>query len=198
MSLVAAARLSGARSQQVFDVLLRSLSEPGTIHQLGMDDLPEVPTTLWLPLALADVDINVHVGGPDGDHWVELVRDATGARPATIEDAWIAVLDDDPSERLASIHIGSALAPEAGARVALPVATLETTASDASPVELVLAGAGVPGERSLAVGGLDSTVFEKIGRASGVFPAGFDTWLFAPDGRVAAIPRSTTVTIRRS
>ena len=38
-------------------------------------------------------------------------------------------------------------------------------------------------------------VIEADSADSGEFPAGLDVWLFSPDGQVAAIPRSTTLTI---
>jgi alpha-D-ribose 1-methylphosphonate 5-triphosphate synthase subunit PhnH len=85
---------------------------------------------------------------------------------------------------------GTALAPEDAARLTIAVDDLDAHGDGA----VVLRGPGVPGERRLCVRGLDRKTLLSLGRASGTFPAGIDTWLVTADGRVAAIPRSTTVT----
>ena len=87
MSLIASARLAGQRSQQVFDTLLRTLAEPGTVHRLPADLPQEVPTHLWPVMALADVDVTVD---PDRYHALDAplivgdpsrLRDETGWSP---------------------------------------------------------------------------------------------------------------------
>lgn len=191
MSLVAAARISGGTSQQVFDTLLRSLSEPGTVRQLPVELLPDVPPPLWLALGLADVDIAVSVDADPTSPMATLVRDVTGATICEVEDAWLVVLQSPATATTAvldNVSIGTALAPEDGARVAIGV-----DGFGPGGVQLTLAGPGVDGERSLSVHGLEPTVADRLGQESGAFPTGFDTWLIAPNGDVVAIPRSTRV-----
>lgn len=192
MSLAARARLTGHRSQQTFDTLLRTLAEPGTVRSLPAAVVdPEIPCPCLLALALADVDVAVNVSGGRSRHLGQLVRDATGATVVPLERAWLAVLLAPTGDELDRLSTGDALHPELGARVGLAVTGLH--AGDGGAMRLGLEGPGVPGRRILGVDGLGAGVLRRLGRASGTYPAGFDTWLFAPAGQVAAISRSTTV-----
>ncbi len=200
MTAVADARIDGSRSQQVFDALLRSLAEPGTIRRLPIDQLPDAPTVLWLPLAIADVDIGVNVDDDLAGPLASLVRDATAATLTSLDDAAIVALTDvGDGAVLDRVRVGSALAPEDGARVAIAVEGFgpsnDSTADSPADVQLHLEGPGVPGTRSITVRGLDPSAAARLGQASGHFPAGFDSWLFSPAGDVVAISRSTTITI---
>ncbi|MEW2360122.1 phosphonate C-P lyase system protein PhnH, partial [Spirillospora sp. NPDC029432] len=62
-------------------------------------------------------------------------------------------------------------------------------------VTLALSGPGVPGERRLTVRGLPAAYFRALADANAAFPAGIDTFLVAPDGTVAGLPRSVHLTI---
>ncbi len=199
--LVAAARLRGDTSQRVFDVLLRCLAEPGTVHRLPSLP-PEVSGPAWLALALADVDVAVAVIGVEGGAGAEgttaeLIRRATDAAIVGVTDAAIVVSLAQPGTALADVAIGTALAPEDGARVALAVEHVDTVdGTGEKPVDgtaLTLSGPGVPGERTVVVHGLDQAAVAHLGNVDGRFPTGFDTWLFTPGGEVMAISRSTTV-----
>lgn len=200
-ALVAAARLKGDRSQQVFDVLLRTLAQPGTVHRLP--ELPaDVPAPAWLALALADVDVAVAVDGPGAAVTSQLIAQATDAPIVEVDRAAIVVALGPPDgvtvAVVSQVAIGTALAPEDGARLALPVAGLNghaETDADTETVVVALEGPGVDGRADLAVAGLDRAVIEQLGNVAGRFPVGFDTWLFGPDGAVAAIPRSTVLTV---
>ncbi len=198
MSSVAEARIDGSISQQVFDLLLRTLAEPGRIQRLPVDilsdRLPGLPKPLWLALALADVDIAVNVDDDLTGDSATLVREATGATITPVEDAWIVVLQQPTIELLTRVNVGTAMAPELGARIAAGVDRVASADGDSpSGMTVELSGPGVPGTRTLVVDGLDPAIADRIGTGSGVFPTGFDTWLFAPNGDVAAISRTTEV-----
>lgn len=214
LSLVAQARIEGHDSQQVFDALLHALAEPGTIRRLPSPIVAvELPTPLWLALSLADVDTSVSVVGTDAPAWSRLVHDATNAPVVDPADAWIIVALPGGQTALDQARIGTDLAPEDGARIALPVddliADVDRENASASGAErgfepnprgqgryvVTLAGPGVAGRCRLGIDGIDRRALERVGRASGSFPTGFDTWLFTADGRVAAIPRSTDVEV---
>lgn len=192
------ARLLGAASQATFDAIMRSISEPGTIRQIpSAQRSSDIPDIASLALALADVDVtvaaNLAATRNSQPPITELVADATGATITDLDDAWIALLDQPTPAEMQLLSTGSALEPELAARVAIAVDGLSRTRHDGW-TELVLSGPGVPGQRSLWVSGVDPAVLQGLGQASGHFPAGLDTWLFDPNGQVAAIPRSTTVT----
>jgi alpha-D-ribose 1-methylphosphonate 5-triphosphate synthase subunit PhnH len=186
-------RLDNTASQVAFDALMRSLSEPGTVHRLPTDQLdPSVPSIAWLALTLADVGIAVAANPAAQRTPIEgLVADATGATVTDLPHAWIAMLDQPTPSEFASLARGSAVEPELGARAAIAVDTLSLLPAQGL-TGLELSGPGIPGTRSLFVEGVNPAVLAALGRHE--FPSGVDTWLFTPDGTVAAIPRSTHVT----
>lgn len=201
-SLVAEARLRDDRSQRVFEVLLRTLAEPGTIMELP--DLPtEVGSPAWLALALADVDVPVAASGPAAAATADLIGRATDAPIVAVERAAIVVVDGPLAPVLDDVAIGTSLAPEDGARLGVAVAGLvdlgsgnSTTPPDGVPgVTVALEGPGVDGVRTVVIDGLDHAELRRLGNVDGRFPTGCDCWLFGPDRAVMAIPRSTTLRV---
>lgn len=193
------ARIAGATSQATFDVIMRTLSEPGTVRSLPSElHTRDVPAIGWLALALADVGVNVAANQTalrnSNPPLTDTVAEATGATITHLDSAWIALLDQPTATELAQLPRGSALEPELGARLAIAVDALGREPATSS-TELVLTGPGIPGRRTLYTSGVNPDVLAGLGRSSGEFPAGLDTWLFTPDGLVAAISRSTTLTI---
>ena len=196
--ILAQARVSGHRSQQLFDVMLRTLAEPGTVRRLPISfDGLDIPPALWLALALADVDTPVHIAGDTitsdgGGRWAEIVAGATDAPIVDVSSARIVVALSTDLDLLEQIAVGTATAPEDGARLAVAVTGLHAEARDGTQ-RIALSGPGLPGTRRLGIDGLDHDVIDRLGQAGATFPAGFDTWLFTGAGRGAAVPRSTTV-----
>jgi alpha-D-ribose 1-methylphosphonate 5-triphosphate synthase subunit PhnH len=185
------ARLTPAATQKAFRTLLSALASPGRVFKLA--DPPPAPAAMVLPLVLSDFTSVVAVlGDRDG----EIERRLAGATGAVIGPAQAAdqVVVADPEsaspDLIETLKPGTALAPEEGARLALAVSSLGS-----GPVFLQLSGPGVKGKIDLFLSGPASAVFEALGRANANFPAGIDTWLFAPDGSVAAIPRSSKITV---
>lgn len=204
---LARARLTGARSQRAFRILLDSLSRPGTIHTTDAVGLPPgVPALLLLPLALADVEVGVAVlsGDPD-DPWTRFLVDVTGSRPVPVPDAAIVVLlGGFTAQDVLSLRRGTDESPEGGARVAMACRSLrvlddaDDTAADAAvdgEVELTLRGPGVDGSVRLAIAGLPVDVLDALAIANAGFPSGVDTWFVTPDGTVCAVPRSSHLSI---
>lgn len=202
MTAIAHARLRGAASQGTFDVLMRTMAEPGIVRQLPARILvEEVPAAAWPLLALADVDVNISVDDDENDPTAALIADATGATIATLSSAWAALVTSANADLIRRVAIGDALHPEHGARLAIAVDDVGDNVDDSDDLNgptamtLLLSGAGVDGTCELAVAGLDPAVAAMLGRASGPFPAGFDVWLIAPTGHIAGIPRSTSIEI---
>lgn len=197
-------RVEGAASRDAFLVLLWTLAEPGDIHTIPPGTLPPgVPGAALLPLALADVDVTVHIAADDdAAALVDLVSTATLAGHVPLEAAAMVVLLDATADKVLALRRGSALAPEDGARVAIRVDTLAAGGADAvaapggHPVVTVrLSGPGVPVERTVVVTGLDPAVLGALAEANCGFPAGVDAWLVDGAGRVVGLPRSTQITI---
>jgi phosphonate C-P lyase system protein PhnH len=191
--LLGPARISGDLSQQVFDTLLRTIAEPGTVRRLpeALDD--RIPKPLWLPLALTDVDVGVHVDDMD---WSRLVRTATSSPVRPLSSAPFVVLPTPTLDQIDGIAIGTALRPEDGARVALPVERLIDSPDHATGVGSThrLEGPGIRDHRLVTIVGLEPAIVARLGTGSGPRPTGFDTWLFTPEGDVMAIPRTTHLT----
>lgn len=202
MTAVRSLRLTGTDAHDAFMVLLHTLAEPGDLGALRPKVLPDgVPAAAVLPLAIADVDVAVHVQGDD-DLAVR-IHEATLSPPAPIEDAAIVVLLDARPGHLRAARRGAADAPEVGARIAIAVERLvplgavqAATGSvpDGSTV-LRLQGPGVPDVRWVAVTGVATGVIEALGETNAAFPAGIDVWLADRTGRVLGLPRSCTVTV---
>lgn len=206
-------------SQQVFDVLLRTLAEPGRIRPLPAAATQVLlPVPLWLPLALGDVDVPWWIEAEEP--WGSLVSRASRAPLVSIDRAWIIIFDTPSSitaPRLGSINRGDALHPEHGARIAAAVGAVvdlaapEASGDDQLPtiepgnpqhwITVRLSGPGVPGTRTVRIAGLgiDQThaaaIIGHTGQESGPYPAGLDWWFMAPNGDALAISRSTTVEI---
>lgn len=202
MTALRALRLTGSDAHDAFMVLLHTLAEPGDLGALRPGALPDdVPAAAVLPLAIADVDVTVHVQGDDD--LADRIREATLSPAASIEDAAVVVLLDARPEHLRAARRGAADAPEAGARIAIAVERLvplgavqAATGSvpDGSTV-LRLQGPGVPDIRWVAVTGLATGVLEALGETNAAFPAGIDVWLADRTGRVLGLPRSCTVIV---
>ena len=184
--------LTGALSQAAFDAIVRALAEPGTIRQLPPPPDPDVPAVAMPALALGDLDLGVSVDDNPSHPIAAMLRAATGMRVAAQSQADF-VIRTDGTAPVRDMRIGTALAPEDGARLTVAVAELRTR----GPGGVILTGPGVPGARTLVVdtddGPMSLDTLLALGRASGPFPAGVDVWFVTPDGRIAAVPRSSTV-----
>ncbi|MGW3954489.1 phosphonate C-P lyase system protein PhnH [Streptomyces sp. NPDC004752] len=185
---VAGARLRPEESRLVFRAVLDALARPGRIVELPPDRVGGVPPVLLPVLALADLATPVAVLD-EGEDWADVVGVVTSAPTAAIGSArFVAATRPMTSDELRAVSRGSALAPEEGAFVCLPV-------SEVAGQDWVLSGPGVPG--SIAVSGLDSLV-EARAEAVADYPAGLDLLLITEDGRMAGIPRTTVIEKKES
>jgi alpha-D-ribose 1-methylphosphonate 5-triphosphate synthase subunit PhnH len=180
--------LPAAASQQVFRAVLTALSRPGEIGRISVPGYESVPAALVPVLALADLATPVHVLSDD-PQWSVLVSATTGAPVAAAPDArLVAALDPPQPAWLRTLSRGSAAEPERAAQLFLGVSDLADSGG------LRLSGPGVPGVRRLYVAGVPGGFWTTRGEVVADFPAGVDLVLLTPDGRLAAVPRSTTVT----
>ncbi|MGW5364788.1 phosphonate C-P lyase system protein PhnH [Actinopolymorpha pittospori] len=185
-----AIRLNPFAAQCVFDQLLDSLARPGTLAQLEFP--PGVPPASLPAVALADVEVRVAVL-EDGAGWADPVYAVTGAPPAPAAEAdMVVALRPVTAEEVTTLRRGTAYAPEDGARLVIAVERLD---SETGPLRLALSGPGVPGERTVAVTGLDHTVVTALARVNSDFPAGVDVHLVAADGVLVSVPRSVRIRI---
>lgn len=198
----------GARpSQAVFRVLLSTLSRPGRVEHLPIEDVGAAV----VPLSLAVVDSVIAVCGDDDLE--QDVKAAAGCTVGPLEEAQLVALCGTPTAtQILSLRRGSALAPEEGAKVGIDCERLQpgshagagvtangVPGSDAKApgagVTVVLSGPGVDGHAILAVEGVDADVFAAVAEANRDYPAGIDLWFVDRAGRIAGIPRSSNVEV---
>jgi alpha-D-ribose 1-methylphosphonate 5-triphosphate synthase subunit PhnH len=201
-------------SQATFRVLLDALSRPGTVHRLpeGVVDV-DVPAPVLVPLALADLEVDLAVLEPAGPDWAAALAEATGARPAAPEraDLVLALRPPRPDE-VRGLRRGTPDRPDLACRLVLAcdridtgdidtgdgdTGDIDTGATDAtgSAAHLDLSGPGVDGHAALVVSGVPLETLEALIAVNRRFPLGVDTYVVDTEGRVAGLPRSTAVRI---
>jgi alpha-D-ribose 1-methylphosphonate 5-triphosphate synthase subunit PhnH len=188
-------RRNPRQSQRDFRVLLDVLARPGTTGRLAVTD--GVPAATIPVAGLADVEVPLAVLADAGDErWIRPLYVVTGAPAAEPAAARLVLALRPPSAaEIAVLPRGDALNPERGARLVIAVAGL---ADGQGGSELLLSGPGVQGERLITVRGLPRETIAALAEANAAFPAGVDTFLVAPDGAVAGLPRTTRITTRTS
>ncbi|GAA1214212.1 phosphonate C-P lyase system protein PhnH [Pseudonocardia alaniniphila] len=186
-------------SQATFRVLLDALSRPGTVHRVpeGVLDV-DVPAAVLVPLALADLEVDLAVLEPAGPDWAAALAEATGARPAAPEraDLVLALRSPRPDE-IRGLRRGTPDRPDLACRLVLACDRVDTGAADGtgSAALLDLSGPGVDGHAALAVSRVPLETIEALVAVNRRFPLGVDTYLVDTEGRVAGLPRSTAVRI---
>lgn len=195
----AVARLSTSAAQRVFRSLADALAHPGRIEHL--ETIDALPVALLPLLALCDLETSISVLGdaPGLEDWESFTAAMTGAQRTTVEMAdWIAVLDSEEAAIALSAGTGSPEAPETAARLVITVAGIDediALGSGAEALHVGMSGPGVPGRRSVVVNGLAPEVLFRLDAANRRYPAGLDTWLVDPLGRIVGLPRSVRLDI---
>jgi alpha-D-ribose 1-methylphosphonate 5-triphosphate synthase subunit PhnH len=193
------------QSQMAFDVMLRTIARPSTIHRLERDRIGILPPALALVAVVADVEQRLHVLEDGADEWRPAILRATGAKEAALESSDVALVRSNWSGTIAEVvpllQRGTALDPEAGARVIVecvalaPEATGPSGSANVETTTIELTGPGVPGRRRVTVSGLTADFFVALAAVNSDFPSGVDAWLVDHQGHVTAIPRSSEITI---
>lgn len=199
-SQVAACRLDALESQAVFKTMMDTISRPGSVGHISEVVTRRVPACIAPILVLADVETRVHVIDAPTFSWQEAVVSATGSCATDLGRADLIAVPRAASEQLTAVFTlastGNATSPESGARIVVDVDDIRSHgAGRRAGVELVLRGPGIDGETVICLDGLSDDVVDIWTARNEFFPAGFDVWLTAHDGRIAAIPRSTRIEI---
>ncbi|MER6980141.1 phosphonate C-P lyase system protein PhnH [Streptomyces carpinensis] len=180
-------------SQRDYRRLIDVLGRPSRIA--AIDTVDGVPPVIILAAGLADVDVTVAVLDED---WERPFFVATGATRTDITRAQHIIATQPLTvDQLTSLERGDALHPERGARVFAAVTGFGDAVDGADSTTLILSGPGNDGEARLSVDGLAPEFFDALAIANADFPAGIDLVLVAPDGRIAAIPRSSRISIEK-
>ena len=167
--------------QQIYRRLLDAYARPGTLQMAKelcggymawvgvLSTLLDGQTTLADPHSLLDPD-----------YWALLQ-----SRRDTPEKAMF-VLCDGSGKPDFEPALGSLESPEEGATLVIRVESL------GEGEEIDLSGPGIPGDRTLAVTGLDDGWIEARSSWVAAFPLGVD-WILADDENFIALPRTTRI-----
>lgn len=182
-------------AQKAFRALLRAASRPGEVCQLpgaAADCGEEVL------LALLDQEVSFRVRSDRDPASAASMESrlavATGASPAPAAEADFALFHGGGSGgKVLSLKRGTLEAPERGATAVYAVRGF----AGSEALTLTLSGPGVPGERDLVVAGLSVQEVEDLRTSRAGYPAGVDVYLVDSEGRLAGLPRSTRMEVRR-
>lgn len=207
---LANARLAGDESLAVFKVLLAAVARPGKPVALRSDLVAALPRALLAPLGLVDLDHVFAVLGDDcADNdcdgvadvgWVSLIAAATAARPTNVlGDADVVIARRSPTaEEIGALRRGSALFPEAGARLFIACRAVttpgpDTQQSESESIQFRVSGPGASRPRVVEITGISSDVPAAIADANSAFPTGIDVWFIDDAGTVVGVPRSSSI-----
>jgi alpha-D-ribose 1-methylphosphonate 5-triphosphate synthase subunit PhnH len=188
-------------TQRTFRVVLDAMARPGTVKQLPVAarDAPVNPWLAAVLVTLVDHEVGLAVEPFDGADLLERFvcqRTAVVLTGADRADFVVAASDRlDPSLPV-RLRQGTLAYPNDSATLLILIPTLDRSAhaDDGSVLSLALAGPGVPAGHVFTVAGLTPALFEARDEAA-EYPCGIDVFLIDPQGRVAALPRSTAVQV---
>lgn len=182
-------------AQSLFRAVMMAMARPGTIETVAPVCAPPAPLTataaavalsladfetpLWLDQALAASDaassyLAFHTGAPFAD--------------ATHDAAFALISQPRRMPPFSAFAQGSAEYPDRSTTLILQVDTL------ANDDGVTLSGPGIETERTFSAAPLPPIFWQEAERNRALFPRGIDV-IFAADGRVAALPRSTMIAV---
>lgn len=191
-------------SQATIRALLDSMSRPGKICQVPLRPYRAPPSGFCPPAltilkTLCDHRVSFSLGtANETPEWIGYLEMNLSAPFQPVEKAGYVLFDGAGFDAgFARLNRGSLEFPEKSATALICVTQLlEEQGESKGPVcNLLLAGPGVKGQTRLAAAGLDPGYLTERQRAIRYFPMGVDLILVDTKGRVAGIPRTSTVEI---
>ena len=176
-------------SQRVFRCALQATAQPGKLFTLP--PVGETPPGEVLALALLDHEVTFRIVGGAARPLERRLSRATGSRVVATEEAeFVLILGGDSGGEVLKLRRGDLERPERGATAIHTVERLGT-----GPLTLRLSGPGIPETRTLAVEGLALSEAEAIQESRADYPLGVDVYLVDGAGRLAGLPRSTSLEV---
>jgi alpha-D-ribose 1-methylphosphonate 5-triphosphate synthase subunit PhnH len=181
-------------SQAVFRRVMDAVARPGTLQEVGF--APDAPQGLdratgAVALTLFDFETPIWLDpalrGTQAEAWM---RFHCGC-PLTVDPlaaAFALVSDIASAPALAAFNQGDAKYPDRSTTLLIQLASLE-----GGPV-VTLRGPGIKDEASLALPGLPAGFWEQVQTNGSQFQFGVDL-IFTAGDRIAALPRTTRVTV---
>jgi alpha-D-ribose 1-methylphosphonate 5-triphosphate synthase subunit PhnH len=171
----------------VFRPLLQAMSRPGTIQRLPA--AARARPLLAVLGAISDREVSFHVTGADDPALRRELAWATGARPASLEQADFVVCPAGESGgRLLRARRGTLEYPDAGATIVYAIRRCAPEGGRA-----VLRGPGIRDTVRPGLEGLGAQELAQLREANREFPLGVDAIFLDPEGQLICIPRSTRI-----
>lgn len=198
LSLMQAMKLTAHEAQAVFRALVDTTANPGEIVRIGPVNRASLHPVLLPVVTLADVNTTVAVLHHGRDDTVEATGRAIGRVTGA---AWtddpehadlVVSLGESSADLPKRLRVGSAAAPELGAKVFIACQSISTTGAG---LAVTTVGPGASAGRQFHVSGLSHGFVEDLGRLTCRFPAGVDAWFVADDGACVGIPRSNSLSL---
>ena len=194
------------RAQRAFRCVLEAFAHPGTVHRLApAPENPASPVALDASLELVvrlfvDQAVTFCVADSESDAVAAYLTSETHARRVSLRDADFVVVParadaQTASEAVAEACRGTLVSPEKGATLLMGCARLADVPESGEVTEpavhvVALQGPGVEHENRFAVDRVD---WLRARDARGdEFPCGIEIVLVDPEGRIAAVPRSSS------
>ncbi|MDD5723475.1 MAG: phosphonate C-P lyase system protein PhnH [Syntrophales bacterium] len=189
-------------TQNIFRLLLDAISRPGRIYEInpaavGEWDCP-VPgvfgngDSFLLPvlMTLLDKEVSFYVTGNKGT--VQEMAEITGAHASVVRDAdFVLVPHEAKSKVILEAKRGALQYPDEGATIIFCVERVCEGIENRPCIRLK--GPSIADMQRLSITGIDPETFAHLMLINGAFPLGVDSFFVDMEGRVAAIPRSTTI-----
>jgi phosphonate C-P lyase system protein PhnH len=190
-------------SQELFRLLLKALSRPGTVLRT-----PEWVSQRTLPaltpiISLVSHDVPFALIGSVTDGLDEALARATTGRLAPVTEAVFLAVIGGGSEDLAEVRVGTPERPDNGCQIGvqvdgrfLPTPDPTEATTNAAVASLTFRGPGVPGSSTIGFAATFDEV-ERLGSILGsrtpILPCGFDLWLFDARDQLVGVPRTSRI-----
>jgi alpha-D-ribose 1-methylphosphonate 5-triphosphate synthase subunit PhnH len=189
-------------SQATFRALLDCMSRPGRICQIPLRPYRAppngfAPPALTILKTLCDHRVSFSLGAAsETPEWIRYLELNLAAPFQPVEKADYVLFDGPEFDaRFARLNRGSLEFPEKSATALICVGQLseEQEESEGPACTLLLAGPGVRGQIRLTAAGLDPEYMTERQKTIRYYPMGVDLFLVDRKGKVAGIPRTSTV-----
>lgn len=190
-------------SQELFRLLLKALSRPGTVLRLPEWVSQRTVPALTPIISLVSHDVPFALIGSVTDGLDEALARATTGRLAPVTEAAFLAVIGGGSEDLAEVRVGTPERPDNGCQVGVqvdgrfaPTPAPTESATNAAVASLTFRGPGVAGSTTV---GFAATVdeVERLGSILGsrtpILPCGFDLWLFDAHDQLVGVPRTSRI-----
>lgn len=184
-------------AQRCFRAVMNALARPGKSLQIDTAGLvppqPLTPVAAAIALTLLDYDTPVWLDGPlaRSEAAKTFLRFHTGAPivSAPVEAAFALISDPERLANLGNFNQGSPDYPDRSATLILMNQTIFEKGT------ATLSGPGIETTASFLSGPVSVAFWAQVKANHAQFPRGIDL-IFAGSDRIAALPRSTTVTLK--